>query len=337
MAGVKRQSSSKDRQRSSREQKWQTSPSKNTGGAGKKPLPEPTSVQSVIVMLVMHVCRRIVLFETELKIAVYLGALFFGSLICDFAPIPRSYFSRKSNFLNQYFVKWGWAWTFLSVSVFLALTSWVYCCGNREKVKKHFWRLVIGSLMWFSWTKSFVLFEAYTSTCMSGKYNTKTSCLLAGSYWRGFDISGHAFLLIYCSLLIAEEAKSIRGWERIGDLIRNEEFDDESPLKPLTEVELTHLRDHYFKFTPYVRSTFIWLTLLSIVWDVMLVATIIYFHSMVQKVVGGSIAILTWYFTYKWWFKQPNSPGLPGQGCFKYTELQVQAKKISAFQSFGPQ
>lgn len=331
MAGVKRQSSSKDRPGSSRELKWQNFSTKKPGSAGKKLLPEPTTIQSIVVMLIMHVCRRIVLFETELKIVIYLAALMCGSLICDFAPIPRSYFSRKSNFLNQYFVKWGWAWTLTLVSTFLYLTSWVYCCGNTEKIKKHFYRLGIGSLMWFSWTKFFVLLESYTASCMSGKYSTKTSCLLAGYNWKGFDISGHAFLLIYCSLLIAEEAKSIRGWERISDLIRNEEFEEESPLKPLTEDELNHLRENYFKYTPYVRSAFVALTLLSILWDVMLVATIMYFHSMVQKFVGGSIAILMWYLTYKWWFKQPSSPGLPGQGCFKYTEIQPQGKKMSAF------
>lgn len=323
MAGVKRQTSS-------RGIKFQTSPPKKTPPAGRRPLPEPTSVQTVFVMIILHVCRRIVLFETELKICVYLGALFCGSLVCDFAPIPRTYFSRKNNLFNFYFVKWGWAWTLLAVSAFLGLTSYVYCCGNKDRIKRHFYRLGIGTLMWFSWTKLFVLIESATASCMSGKYNSKTSCVLAGSHWRGFDISGHAFLLIYCSLLIAEEAKAIRGWERIGDLIRNEQFEDESPLKPLSEIELDHLKDNYTKLTPYIRSAFVCLTLLSILWDVMLVATIIYFHSMVQKVVGGVIAILTWYVTYKCWFLQPSSPGLPGQGCFKYFELQQTERKTCA-------
>lgn len=321
MAGVKRQLSA-------RELKW--SQQRKLGSVGKRPLPEPTSIQSVIVMIVLHVCRRIVLFETELKIAVYLAALFCGSLVCDFAPLPRTYFARKSNLFNYYFVKWGWAWTLLSVSIFLGLTSFVYCCGNKDRIRRHFYRLGIGTLMWFSWTKSFVLLESYTASCMSGKYNTRANCILAGSVWKGFDISGHAFLLIYCSLLIAEEAKAIRGWERIGDLIRNEEFEEESPLKPLSEHELAHLKDNYTRLTPYVRSAFVCLTLFSILWDVMLVATIIYFHSMVQKVVGGVIAILMWYLTYKWWFKQPSSPGLPGQGCFKYYEPQQTGKKTCA-------
>ncbi|CAL1290910.1 unnamed protein product [Larinioides sclopetarius] len=328
MGGVKR--------KSTRELKWQNFYAKSSS-AGKKPLPEPTTLKTVIVMLVMHVCRKIVLFETEMKITIYLAALVCGSLIGDFAPLPRSYFSRKTNLFNYYFVKWGWAWTLLTVSAFLGLTTYVYCCGNSERIKKHFYRLAIGTGIWFCFTKAFVLIEAYTMGCLSTKYTTKASCLQGGSVWKGFDISGHAFLLIYCSLLIAEEAKAIRGWERIGDLIRNEEFDEESPLKALTERELEHLKDNYSKLTPYIRSAFVTLTLFAVLWDVMLAATILYFHSMVQKFVGGGVAILVWYFTYKWWYKQPMSPGLPGQGCFKYCEQISSPKKACThgfFQNF---
>ncbi|GIY42789.1 fat storage-inducing transmembrane protein [Caerostris darwini] len=321
MGGVKRQTTA-------RELKWQNFQAKKAGAAGKKPLPDPTTLKNVLVMLVMHVCRKIVLFETEIKITIYLGALVCGSLVGDFAPLPRTYFSRKTNMFNYYFVKWGWAWTLLSVSTFLGLTSYVYCCGDVERIKKHFYRLLIGTVTWFCFTKSFILIESLTIGCYSPKYNTKAGCIAGGSTWKGFDISGHAFLLIYCSLLIAEEAKSIRGWERIGDLIRNDEFDEESPLKPLTENQLEHLKEHYSKLTPYVRGAFICLTLFAILWDVMLVATIMYFHSMIQKVVGGVLAILVWYFTYKWWFKKTTlSPGLPGQGCFKYSEQLSPSKK----------
>lgn len=313
MAGVRRQSSRHD-------DKWQSTLVRKPISQGKKPVAEPTTLQHVFIMVGMHICRKIVLFEPELKIAVYMAALFCGSLMCDFAPIPRGYFSRKNNMFNYYFVKWGWAWTLLSVGVFLGLTSYVYCCGNKDKIKKHFYRLLIGTALWFGFTNSFNILESFTSGCMSDKYVTKATCLKSGNVWKGFDISGHAFLLIYCSLFITEEAKSIRGWERIGDLIRNDEYDEESPLKNLTIDELKHLKENYFKLTPYVRTAFLNLTLFSVLWDVMLVATIMYFHSMVQKVVGGVIAILIWYATYKYWFKFPSSPGLPGQGCFKYAD-----------------
>lgn len=315
MAGVKRQISRPDRQN--------VQP-RRTNAAGKKPVADPSTIQHVFVMIIMHVCRKIVLFEPEIKIAVYLSALVCGSLVCDFAPIPRGYFSKKNNMFNYYFVKWGWAWTLLSVGAFLGLTSYIYCCGNADKIKKHFYRLLVGTATWFCWTKSFVLFESYTQGCLSDKYSSKLTCLRGGSIWKGFDISGHAFLLIYCSLFIAEEAKSIRGWERIGDLIRNEEFEDESPLKALSANEMKHLKENYDKLTPYIRTAFLNLTLFSILWDGMLITTIVYFHTMVQKVVGGCIAILMWYATYKWWYQMPQSPGLPGHGCFKYADQPMQ-------------
>ncbi|KFM58659.1 FIT family protein, partial [Stegodyphus mimosarum] len=310
-------------QSASRELKWQNFQSRRSAPVGRKPLPDPMTVQHVFLMIIMHICRKIVLFEPEIKIAVYLAALVVGSLVCDFTPVPKTYFSRKSNIFNYYFVKWGWGWTLISVGVFLGLTSWVYCCGNMQRIKRHFYRLLVGTAMWFCWTKSFVLIESYTAGCLTEKYVTKMSCLRGGSVWKGFDISGHAFLLIYCSLFITEEAKSIRGWERIGDLIRNEEYEDDSPLKALSQEELKHLQENYDKLTPYVRTAFINLTLFSIMWDVLLISTIVYFHSMVQKVVGGIIAILMWYVTYKWWYNFPYSPGLPGQGCFKYFNQPV--------------
>ncbi|XP_015920030.2 acyl-coenzyme A diphosphatase FITM2 [Parasteatoda tepidariorum] len=311
MAGGKRKSSPK-------ELNWQNFQAKRSQNVGKKPLPDPSSIKHVFLMIIMHVARKIVLFETELKIAIYLGALLCGSLVSDFTPIPKSYFSRRSNLFNYYFVKWGWAWTLLVVSIFLGLTSWIYCCGNIDKIKRHFYRLLVGTGVWFCFTKSFVLIESYTSYCSVDKYTSRALCIRNNHSWRGFDISGHAFLLIYCGLLIAEEAKAIRGWERIGELIRNFEFDDDSPLNPLEDEERQHLKENYEKITPYVRSAFLVLTYFSILWDVMLVCTILYFHSMIQKVIGGSLAILLWYATYKWWFK--SWPGLPGQGSFKYYE-----------------
>ncbi|XP_054710540.1 acyl-coenzyme A diphosphatase FITM2-like [Uloborus diversus] len=311
MAGVKRQSSD-------HKSKWQNQQLKRQPITGKKPLPEPSTIQHVFIMICMYICRRIVLFEPEIKIAVYLAALVCGSLVCDFAPIPRTYFSRKSNIFNYYFVKWGWGWTLISVGAYLGLSTYVYCCGNVDKIKKHFYRLLVGTAMWFCWINIFNLIESYTAGCMTEKYLSKSNCLRAGHIWKGFDISGHAFLLIYCSLFITEEAKSYQGWERIGDLIRNEDYEEDSPLKSLSDSERKHLRASYEKLTRYVRIAFISLTLFSILWDVMLVSTIIYFHSMVQKVVGGSIAILMWYVTYKWWYCKASSPGLPGEGCFKY-------------------
>jgi hypothetical protein len=59
--------------------------------------------------------------------------------------------------------------------------------------------------------------------------------------------SGHAFILVYSSMVLVEEARAIIGWDMIDDLIRNEEFarsendndpDIARPLLSITDQEL---------------------------------------------------------------------------------------------------
>ncbi|KAF9419014.1 hypothetical protein HW555_004341 [Spodoptera exigua] len=124
-----------------------------------------------------------------------------------------------------------------------------------------------------------------------------------------------------------EEAKAINGWERIKDYIRDEKYarsiDDKSasinPLKNITSDELSALKVSYENYTPYVRAFLIGIALLQLLWDVMLVSTILYYHIMVEKFISGVIAILTWFVTYRVWYTIPNIyPNLPGEGIFKY-------------------
>ena len=87
------------------------------------------------------------------------------------------------------------------------------------------------------------------------------------------------------------------------------------------------------------------MTVVSLISDVMLACTVIYFHTMPQKVAGGAIAIGTWFFMYRWdlnyvfllflntllfyrfWFQKDGSPGLPGSGLFKYQHLSERLDK----------
>ena len=40
------------------------------------------------------------------------------------------------------------------------------------------------------------------------RYRRKETCLGHGHNWKGFDISGHAFILIFCNLVIIEVGQS---------------------------------------------------------------------------------------------------------------------------------
>lgn len=83
---------------------------------------------------------------------------------------------------------------------------------------------------------------------------------------------------------------------------------------------LVYVRFGNFRYTPYIRTLFIALTGLAVLWDVMLVGTVLYFHTMVQKVAGGILAVLCWYFVYRFWYPSSVLPPLPGVGLIRYSE-----------------
>lgn len=288
-----------------------------------RPIAEPSTGPQVVLMIIMYMCRRVLFYNAAYKIAVYIALLFLGSLLCDFFPLPRNYFSQKGNVFNVYFVKLGWGWTLVFVGTFILLSSYVYCCGERSSVRRHLFRLVIATVLWYVTTSVFNYVESATGTCTvnPAKFTDRVTCVRNGHRWYGFDISGHAFLLIFCSLIIMEESRSIKGWERIGEMIQQYEFDDDSPLKNLNEQQLGELKVSYGCLSLYVKLSFVAITLLGLLWDFMLVCTTLYFHSMVQKVVGGLVAVLLWFITYQVWYPV-TMPGMPGDGPFRYAHVK---------------
>lgn len=248
----------------------------------------------------------------------------------DFAPFPRSYFARSDNVFNVYFVKIGWFWTLLFSSPFLYFTNVTLCCGDLQKLlKRHVPRLVIATVFWYSWTNLFNVIESSYGRCNMKSYETKRGCLKAGHFWNGFDISGHVFILIYSSLVLIEEARPIVGWDNIKEHLRLEDHNrrtqdaspSSNPLRNLNSDEISMLRQLYQKNTPIIKLLFVAITILQLLWDVMLVCTMLYYHRMVEKVVGGVFAIITWFFTYHAWY--PSKAVLPdaaGKGTFNYQQ-----------------
>ncbi|CAD6236404.1 GSCOCG00008164001-RA-CDS [Cotesia congregata] len=297
---------------------------------GTRPTAPPSSVGAILISMVIHLCKKSLLFEPRLKIVIYCGAIFIVSLIADFIPMPKSYFSRSDNIFNRYFVKWGWGWLLTVTIPWVALTGHTLGCGKRPILVKHLARIVLATAAWLLWTKLFHFIETNHGRCLNTKdlqLQTKTKCLQAGKFWSGFDISGHTFILIYSSLILAEEASSFLGWEGIRDLIMKEEYSrttneiSSGMLRNLSDTDLGFLKKAHNVFTPWLRGLFIIMTLQQLLWDIMLVSTILYYHIMIEKFIGGVIAILTWYVTYKWLFKLPKCGLLaPGEGVFRYYE-----------------
>ncbi|XP_011310002.1 FIT family protein CG10671 [Fopius arisanus] len=297
---------------------------------GTKPTATPSSIGLILMTMLLHICKKSLLFDPRLKVTIYCGAIFIVSLIADLAPPPKTYFARSDNIFNRYFVKWGWGWLLSVIIPWVMLTGYTIACGKRSIVVRHILRVVVATFFWYLWTKLFLHVENTYGRCLGTKdidLQRKTHCLKAGKFWSGFDISGHTFILIYSSLILAEEGTALVGWEGINDMVVKEEHSrnvqerSASALKELTDGELEFLKRTHKGLSPYVRALFVVMTLQQLLWDVMVVSTMLYYHTMIEKFVGGILAVLTWFATYRWWFTiTEGGLILPGEGIFKYNE-----------------
>jgi hypothetical protein len=314
---------------------------------GTKPLAEAASVQHVLIMMIIHLCRKIMYgLDTSHKVGMYIVGTLILSVIGDFGPGEggsNSYMAKADNVFNAYFVKLGWGWTISFVTLFVALTSYTTSCGNRNVMKKQAIRLCIATAVWYFMTMLFEVIEARSGICNVTKYLTKSSCIKKGFNWKGFDISGklyfslkitkinllydisgHCFLLIWNNLFILEEAKAYLGWEKIKDMLLNEEHKrldvslkssgdssavDKTILSKLKSKEFLHLRTNYKANTPWVRLLFCILAMWFTLWDLMLICTALYFHITIEKVVASCLAVLIWFSLYRVFYTLSWSPG----------------------------
>lgn len=300
----------------------------------KLPVAEPTSVGKFIVILAMHLCRKVLLVDTSTKLGIYICVITLVSLLVDLFPFPRTFFSDKRNPLNIYFVKWGWGWTCTLLGIFIYLTSHTYCGGDRKAINRHLSRLAVATSWWFICTRLFTHIQETVGHCSPiGAAATpsnvadamaldRDACEIAGHRWLAFDVSGHAFLLIHCLLTISEEVRCIAGWERIDELAAQEQ--QNSDTSRLSGEQLDSIRSSYASHTPYIRLMMVVLSLLVILWDIMLLATAIYFHNLPQKLTGAAFAALGWFLSYRVWYTPATAnltnwtPGPTGRGLIKY-------------------
>ncbi|KAK9877864.1 hypothetical protein WA026_020092 [Henosepilachna vigintioctopunctata] len=219
---------------------------------GTKPTSEATSILEIFSFMVLFLCKKILFVDRKLRIIYYLGCLFLISLIKDAITIPKWYFSRSDNILNTFFVKFAWGWNLALIVPFLLLTSYIYCCGQKNRILKyHIPRVFIATFFWWFWIKIFNIVEASFGRCMVKAFVSKDTCLLAGYVWNGFDISGHSFILIYGSLVLIEEANCMMQWDSIKDYLRLEEHNkkiikdstlNNNPLRNLSDEEFVNLQ-----------------------------------------------------------------------------------------------
>lgn len=188
------------------------------GGHPKKSVDcSQASVQNFVYMCFIFVFKRFVFAPTYIKIGIYVSALLVCSLIRDFRVLGHgtstNFFAQKHNFLNQYFVKLGWAWTLAALVPFVSMTSLVYTSFNVKHVKNHMSRVLIATIAWYTMTSLFDLIDTVTGHCsVHQAVVSKRDCKVNKHEWLGFDISGHTFILIYSLLIMVEEVRIFNEW-----------------------------------------------------------------------------------------------------------------------------
>ncbi|CAG2181610.1 unnamed protein product, partial [Oppiella nova] len=271
------------------------------------------------------------------RLIVYLSLVLIGGLVNDFTPlITRSFMFKvqKTNVLNQWFVKIGWFWTLALTSPLIAITTAVLADDRRHwkdrdvitggypslrdrwarRVRRlvpylrtrQMFRLVFNTVIWYVSTNFFLYFEDITGSCLypndimydDNENASKTVCLKSGNKWiPGFDISGHTFLLIFSNLILIEESAVMIGWEPFGHQLFAENANHEREQKLIPRGEQFRL---YNKHSASVRLLFIAMTVLSLIWDFMLLQTSLFYHSMLQKLVAAVWAVTAWALTYRY-------------------------------------
>ncbi|KAK2897173.1 acyl-coenzyme A diphosphatase FITM2 [Channa argus] len=216
-----------------------------------------------------------------------------GSLLKELELVPQSYFSSSRNILNVYFVKVSWGWTLLLLTPFLVLASSSFS-RSVTFLGRRLLSLVVATAVWYTFTETFFYIEDLTGSCfetgtmdvINVEFSSKASCRRAGFHWKGYDISGHSFILSYSALFIMEET---------------------APMASLKTANLSALP------RMAVNLLYVALNLVIIIWLWMFTCTSVYFHEPSHKLLGTMCGLLGWYLTYRVWYLKPLSPGLPPQ------------------------
>lgn len=191
----------------------------------------------------------------------------------------------------RYFVKVSWGWTLLLLTPFLLISNFPFS-RNMTFLSRRVMSLLVATAVWYICTETFFYIEDVTGSCyetmsmevLQKEFTSKAGCRHAGFHWHGYDISGHSFILSYSALLIMEEMTPMTSVNT-------------ASLSALSRVALNLL---------YVA-----LNLILVIWVWMFACTSVYFHDLSHKLLGTLCGLLWWYLTYRVWYLNPLSPGLP--------------------------
>ncbi|CAL4174055.1 unnamed protein product [Meganyctiphanes norvegica] len=241
---------------------------------------------SLVMFLVHRELKMIYYLLTPLVISV------FTTLLLNLweVEIPHiEFLTGKRSYFNQIFVKFGWGWTlsllllFQLCFIFIYSQRWLYL---RNIAIKTFFT----TLFFYVWCQIiFPLVEEFNGEC---KYNgniidiSKRQCIKSPehAYKSYFDISGHAYLMSYCVLILMHEAHQVE--DLLKALRHPGKYENLVPCAPQFAAFL-------------VAISFILITILTLLWDFMIIVTMIYFHTFTEIILGVILAILMYLIIYE--------------------------------------
>lgn len=247
-----------------------------------------------------------------IKAPLLLLLVIFGSLLCSLSLVPESYFSDKNNPYNKYLVKYCWGWTLICVLPSVLFTSFLYSALKWRLVVKHFGRVAVAHVIWYTMTNFFVLLDSLVGVCSEETVMGRSDCFRRGHSWIGFDISGHVFLLTYCIYILTEECANIRleVWQEYNVILLSEHH----VVGKLTAKQKQVLPQLHQMASWLIEPLELLATAEILLWTFMVLLTSLYFHSFLEKLLGFALGYMTWYFTYRWLFGRPFMPSKPEEG-----------------------
>ncbi|KKY34443.1 putative histidine triad-like protein [Diaporthe ampelina] len=187
-------------------------------------LPTPLEAAALLLYpIILTFGTLFSLLSPQVRNAPYFPALQAHSQDPGLSP---SYFARKSNVFNVYFVKRGWAWVSLAFFVFVFTHPAVRTAQQKTRALARWGLVTTWWVLVTQWCfgpalidRSFLftggrceIAEAKLEAgagVSGGDIFTAVACRTAGGRWRGgHDISGHVFLLVLGSFFLLQEV----GW-----------------------------------------------------------------------------------------------------------------------------
>ena len=254
------------------------------------------------------------------------------------------FFDSVATRFNRIFVKGGW----IVAGVLIILTQAFYVSlvmVKRDRVPSlQFIRhlsipsmisieatvLFAGTVYFLICTWAFNRIAKNTGSCASpdGSFSfpsTRTSCLSPATF-RGFDISGHCFLIVHSCLLVLEyAAKVLFVWyrkERSITTTSNFNFNDkDSDLESISIRESLSIADisdseelksndlfnrNYSKYRTFLIVLLVLVALLCGLEFLIFLQTILFYHTVLEKLLGTFIGSFFWFGLFLLSLKYPH-------------------------------